>query len=107
VNTGWSGGQYGVGNRMSIRHTRALLRGALDGTLLNARFRRDPFFGLSFPEHVPGVPDDVLDPRQTWSDKAAYDLMAKHLVTRFEENFASFEGGVGDDVRAAAIRAAA
>ena len=107
VNTGWSGGQYGVGKRMSIRHTRALLRGALDGTLLNSRFRRDPFFGLSFPEQVPGVPDEVLDPRQTWADKAAYDAMAKHLVARFEENFASFEGGVGDDVRAVAIRAAA
>jgi phosphoenolpyruvate carboxykinase (ATP) len=107
VNTGWSGGQYGVGKRMSIRHTRALVRGALDGTLLDARFRRDPFFGLSFPEHVPGVPDHVLDPRQTWTDKAAYDAMATHLVARFEENFAKFEGDVGDDVRAAAIRAAA
>ena len=107
VNTGWSGGKYGVGQRMSIRHTRALLRCALDGTLLNSRFRRDPFFGLSFPEQVPGVPDNVLDPRQTWADKAAYDAMATHLVTRFEENFASFEGSVGDDVRAAAIRAAA
>jgi phosphoenolpyruvate carboxykinase (ATP) len=107
VNTGWSGGQYGVGKRMSIGHTRSLLRGALDGTLLNARFRRDPFFGLSFPEHVPGVPDNVLDPRQTWADPAAYDAMAKHLVSRFEENFASFEGGVAEDVRAAAIRAAA
>ena len=107
VNTGWSGGQYGVGQRMSIRHTRALLRAALDGSLLNARFKRDPFFGLSFPEHVPGIPDEVLDPRRTWADKAAYDAMARHLVARFEENFANFEGGVGDDVRAAAIRAAA
>jgi phosphoenolpyruvate carboxykinase (ATP) len=107
VNTGWSGGQYGVGKRMSIRHTRALVRGALDGTLLNSRFRSDPFFGLSFPEHVPGVPDEVLDPRQTWADKSAYDAMAGHLVTRFEENFAKFESDVGDDVRAVAIRAAA
>ncbi len=106
VNTGWSGGQYGVGKRMSIRHTRALLRGALDGTLLNARFRHDPFFGLAFPEHVPGVPDEVLDPRQSWADKAAYDAMAKHLVSRFEENFAAFEAGVDDEVRAVAIRAA-
>ncbi len=107
VNTGWSGGKYGVGKRMSIRHTRALLRGALDGTLLHAKFRRDPFFGLSFPEHVLGIPDDVLDPRQTWADKAAYDETAKALVARFEENFSNFEGGVGDDVRAVAIRAAA
>ena len=107
VNTGWSGGQYGVGKRMSIRHTRALLRGALDGSLLNAEFKTDPFFGLSFPAHVDGLPDEVLDPRQTWADKAAYDAMAKHLVARFEENFASFESGVGEDVRAVAIRAAA
>ncbi len=107
VNTGWSGGQYGVGKRMSIRHTRALLRGALDGSLLNAEFKTDPFFGLSFPAHVDGLPDEVLDPRQTWADKAAYDAMAKHLVARFEENFAGFESGVGEDVRAVAIRAAA
>ncbi len=107
VNTGWSGGQFGVGKRMSIRHTRALLRAALDGTLTKTSFRKDPFFGLSFPEHLPGVPDDVLDPRQSWADKAAYDRMAKHLIEQFEKNFASFEAGVGDDVRAAAIRAAA
>jgi phosphoenolpyruvate carboxykinase (ATP) len=107
VNTGWSGGQYGVGQRMSIRHTRALLRAALDGSLLRARFHKDRFFGLSIPEAVPGVPPEVLDPRQSWSDKAAYDRTAAELVARFEKNFASFEGGVGDEVKAAAIRAAA
>jgi phosphoenolpyruvate carboxykinase (ATP) len=107
VNTGWSGGQYGVGSRMAIRHTRALLRAALDGSLAKATYRRDPFFGLMIPQHVPGIPDDVLDPRRSWADKAAYDRTAKELVARFEENFASFEAGVGDDVRAVAIRAAA
>jgi len=107
VNTGWSGGQYGVGSRMSIRHTRALLRGALDGSLTRMEFRREPFFGLSIPAHVPGIPDEVLDPRQAWADKSAYDRMAKHLVERFEANFASFEADVGEDVRAVAIRAAA
>jgi phosphoenolpyruvate carboxykinase (ATP) len=107
VNTGWSGGQYGVGSRMSIRHTRALLTAALDGSLAKTKFRKDPFFGLSIPEHVPGIPDEVLDPRQAWSDKAAYDRMAKELVARFEANFTSFEAGVGDEVRAVAIRAAA
>jgi len=107
VNTGWSGGQYGVGSRMSIRHTRALLRAALDGTLANTRFRKEPYFGLSIPEHVPGVPDEVLDPSRSWADKTAYDRMARHLVERFAENFKAFEAGVGDDVRAAAIRAAA
>jgi phosphoenolpyruvate carboxykinase (ATP) len=107
VNTGWSGGQYGVGKRMSIHHTRALLRAALDGSLAKAKFRKDPFFGLSIPEAVPGVPTEVLDPRQSWADRAAYDRTARELVARFEKNFAAFEGGVGDEVKAAAIRAAA
>lgn len=107
VNTGWSGGQYGVGSRMAIRHTRALLRAALDGSLAKVEFKRDPFFGLMIPTHVPGIPDEVLDPRQSWADKAAYDRMAKELVGQFEENFASFESGVGADVKAVAIRAAA
>ncbi len=107
VNTGWSGGQFGVGARMAIRHTRALLRGALDGSLTQMAFREEPFFGLSIPAHVPGIPDEVLDPRQSWADKAAYDRMARHLMERFEENFASFEMGVGEDVKAVAIRAVA
>ncbi len=107
VNTGWSGGQFGVGHRMAIRHTRALLRGALDGSLTKMEFHTEPFFGLAIPAHVPGIPDEVLDPRQAWADKSAYDRMAKHLVERFEANFATFESGVGADVKAAAIRAAA
>lgn len=107
VNTGWSGGQYGVGSRMAIKHTRALLRGALDGSLTKMGFHNESFFGLEIPTHVPGIPDEVLDPRQSWTDKAAYDRMAKHLIERFEENFASFEAAVGDDVKAAAIRVAA
>jgi phosphoenolpyruvate carboxykinase (ATP) len=107
VNTGWSGGQHGVGQRMSIHHTRALLRAALDGSLARGRFRNDRFFGLSIPEAVPGVPPEVLDPRQSWSDKAAYDRTAADLVSRFEKNFASFEAAVGEEVKAAAIRTAA
>ena len=107
VNTGWSGGQFGVGSRMSIRHTRALLRAALDGTLMNGRFRKEPYFGLSIPEHVPGVPEEVLDPSRSWADKTAYDKQARHLIDRFQANFAAFEAGVGDDVRAVAIRSAA
>ena len=104
VNTGWSGGQYGVGSRMSIHHTRTLLRAALDGSLAKTRFRKDPFFGLAIPEHVPGVPADVLDPRKTWRDKTGYDGMARELIGRFEKNFTAYEDGVGDEVRAAAIR---
>jgi phosphoenolpyruvate carboxykinase (ATP) len=107
VNTGWSGGQYGVGKRMSIKYTRALLRGALNGSLAQVEFHREPHFGLSIPKQVPGIPDEVLDPRRAWADKAAYDKTAKNLVARFEANFAKFEAGVGDDVRAVAIRAAA
>jgi phosphoenolpyruvate carboxykinase (ATP) len=107
VNTGWTGGGYGVGRRMAIGHTRALLNAALDGTLARGRFRRDPFFGLSIPETVPGIPPEVLDPRRSWADKAAYDRTARDLVARFEANFATFEAAVGEDVRAVAIRAAA
>ena len=107
VNTGWSGGAYGTGKRMSIKHTRALLSRALDGSLQSMEFRKEPFFGLSIPAHVPGIPDEVLDPRQAWADKAAYDRTAQQLIKRFEDNFASFEYAVGDDVRAAAVRAAA
>ena len=107
VNTGWTGGAYGTGNRMSIAHTRALLGAVLDGTLKGARYERDPFFGLMFPQDVPGIPNEVLNPRLAWADKAAYDKAAADLVARFEKNFASFDASVDDTVRAAAIRAAA
>lgn len=107
VNTGWTGGAYGVGQRMSIKHTRALLNAALDGSLTHARFERDPFFGLMFPQDIAGIPNEVLNPRLAWADKAAYDVAARGLVERFEKNFASFDGVVDDEVRAAAIRVAA
>jgi phosphoenolpyruvate carboxykinase (ATP) len=107
VNTGWTGGGYGTGKRMSIQHTRALLNAVLDGSLKSAHFERDPFFGLMFPQDVPGIPNEVLNPRLSWADKAAYDRAARDLVARFEKNFASFHGLVNDEVRAAAIRAAA
>jgi len=105
VNTGWSGGAYGVGSRMSIRHTRALLRAALDGSLARVKFHREPFFGLMIPANVPGVPTEVLDPRQSWANKAAYDATARDLVSRFEANFAAFAEYMGDDVRAVALKA--
>ena len=107
VNTGWTGGAYGTGRRMSIGHTRALLNAVLDGSLKHARFVQDPFFGLMMPQDVPGIPNEVLDPRQSWPDKAAYDRAAADLVGRFEKNFASFQGAAAEDVKAAAIRAAA
>ena len=105
VNTGWSGGAYGIGSRMSIRHTRALLTAALDGSLARVAFRREPVFGLQIPVSVPGVPTEVLDPRASWADKAAYDATARDLVGRFERNFATFAEYVGEDVRAVALKA--
>jgi phosphoenolpyruvate carboxykinase (ATP) len=105
VNTGWTGGPYGVGERMKIFHTRALLRAALDGSLNKVAMRRDAAFGLEVPESCPGVPDKVLDPRGTWSDKDAYDKQARDLVERFHKNFAQFEAYVGDMVKAAAPNA--
>ncbi len=107
VNTGWTGGAYGTGRRMSIAHTRALLRAALAGELDDATYRTDPFFNLSIPTEVAGVPGNVLDPREAWADKAAYDRAAANLVSRFETNFATFAAHVDDTVKAAAIRAAA
>lgn len=107
VNTGWTGGGHGIGQRMRIEHTRALLRAALDGSLGTARFVREAYFGLAIPQGVPGISDEVLDPRRAWADPAAYDRAARELVGRFERNFAEFQGAVPDEVRAAAIRAAA
>jgi phosphoenolpyruvate carboxykinase (ATP) len=107
VNTGWTGGPYGIGERMSIAHTRALVRAALDGTLAAGAFRQDRFFGLQIPLAVPGVPDAILDPRPCWPDKEAYDLAARDLLTRFERNFHSHVEHVGDDVKAVALRSPA
>jgi phosphoenolpyruvate carboxykinase (ATP) len=105
VNTGWSGGAYGTGSRMSIRHTRALLNAALDGSLAKVEFRQEKFFGLQIPAAVPGIPSEVLDAREAWADKAAYDAQATKLVGMFEKNFKQFEAHVGPDVMAIALRA--
>ncbi|MCB1436465.1 MAG: phosphoenolpyruvate carboxykinase [Rhodobiaceae bacterium] len=109
VNTGWTGGAYGVGSRMPIKATRALLAAALDGSLANAPMRTDPFFGFQVPIEVPGIDGAILNPRGTWSDGAAYDAQAAKLVKMFAENFAIFESEVDPDVRQAApaVRAAA
>lgn len=106
VNTGWTGGAYGVGKRMPIRETRALLNAALDGSLNSAEFRRDPFFGFEVPVAVPGVDYAILNPRDTWADKDAYDATARKLVQQFVENFAQFEDHVDAGVMQAAPRAA-
>ena len=102
VNTGWTGGKYGVGKRMPIRDTRALLNAALDGSLADAEFRKDPYFGFKVPVAVPGVDGAILDPRATWPDKEAYDATAAKLVDQFVENFAQFADHVDEGVRQAA-----
>jgi len=102
VNTGWTGGKYGTGRRMPIKATRALLNAALDGSLKNARFRKDPNFGFDVPVRVPGVEDRILDPRSTWADPEDYDRTAAKLVDLFVENFAQFADQVDEGVRQAA-----
>jgi phosphoenolpyruvate carboxykinase (ATP) len=102
VNTGWTGGKYGVGRRMPIRVTRRLLTAALDGSLSRADYRRDPYFGFSVPTSVPGVEPHILYPVKTWQDKAAFAETAQRLVKMFQENFKRFEGHVDADVKAAA-----
>ena len=101
VNTGWTGGKYGVGKRMPIQATRALLNAALDGSLKNAEFRKDPNFGFDVPVELPGV-TNILDPRSTWDDTAEYDRTAAKLVDLFIENFAQFADQVDEGVRQAA-----
>ncbi|WP_343347060.1 phosphoenolpyruvate carboxykinase [Sphingomicrobium sp. XHP0239] len=101
VNTGWTGGKYGVGSRMPIKATRALLNAALDGSLKDAEFRMDPNFGFKVPVAVPGVDGSILDPRETWADKQAYDAQAAKLVDLFNENFSQFAEHVDAGVREA------
>ena len=107
VNTGWSGGAYGVGRRMAIQHTRALVRAALDGSLKAAPTKKEPHFGLFMPTACSEVPPEVLDPRNTWSDKKAYDETAREVAKRFEVNFKQFEPYVGSGVKSVSVRAAA
>ena len=107
LNTGWTGGKYGVGNRMPIKATRALLNAALDGDLDAVEFRQDDNFGFDVPVHAPvlaqqGIDQTILDPRGTWADKADYDVTAQKLVQLFIDNFAEFEAHVDEGVRNAA-----
>ena len=102
VNTGWTGGKYGTGNRMPIKATRALLNAALDGSLNNAEFRKDPNFGFDVPVSVDGVDDAILDPRSTWADQDEYDRTAAKLVQLFVGNFEPFAAHVDQSVRDAA-----
>jgi phosphoenolpyruvate carboxykinase (ATP) len=98
VNTGWTGGPYGVGKRMSLPYTRAMIRAAINGELEAIPTYPDPHFGLSIPEYCPGVPSEVLNPKNTWKDQQAYDEQARKLKRRFEENFTEFEQYVSLEV---------
>ncbi|MEK4230409.1 phosphoenolpyruvate carboxykinase (ATP) [Solibacillus sp. FSL H8-0538] len=97
VNTGWTGGEYGVGNRMKLSYTRTMVRAAIDGKLSNVETTTDSVFGLHIPTAVEGVPTEVLNPRDAWADKAAYDAKAAHLSSLFNENFKKFSG-VSEDI---------
>ena len=104
VNTGWSGGPHGVGKRMSIKHTRALIAAALSGALQEAPCREDPVFGVMVPQECPGVPSEVLWPRNTWADPAAYDQQARHLAQLFAANFVKFADSAMPETIAAGPR---
>jgi phosphoenolpyruvate carboxykinase (ATP) len=101
VNTGWTGGAYGVGSRMKIAYTRAMITAALTGQLDTVEYKQHPVLNLDMPTTCPGVPDGVLDPRSTWPDAAKYDEQAKKLAGMFVENFKTFEQDVAPNVKAA------
>jgi phosphoenolpyruvate carboxykinase (ATP) len=98
VNTGWTGGSYGVGSRMKLPYTRAMLRAALDGKLDEVPTQKDPIFGLVIPRECPDVPSEILNPRGTWSDPRAYDDQAHELALMFKENFKKFVAEVPEEV---------
>lgn len=100
VNTGWSGGSYGVGKRMNLAYTRAMVTSAINGSLNEVEFAVDPIFGLAVPTEVPGVPSEVLMPRNTWENKEEYDQKAKDLASRFVKNFEKFQGVAKEIVEA-------
>ena len=105
VNTGWSGGPYGVGDRIKIPHTRAMVNAILDGKLDSVPTRTDPFFGLEIPESCPDVPTEILNPRNTWKDGAAYDTQARKLAGMFQKNFTKFADEVDERIKAVGPRA--
>lgn len=105
VNTGWSGGPYGVGRRMKLAYTRQMVTAAIQGTLEHVPYRKDTIFGLDMPQEVPGVPAEVLDPRGTWQNPAEYDEAARALARRFAENFKKYEAEVSPEITGAGPKA--
>jgi phosphoenolpyruvate carboxykinase (ATP) len=94
INTGWSGGSYGTGSRMKLGYTRAMITAALEGSLNEVEFEQHPVFGMMMPLSCPGVPAEILNPRNTWSDKAAYDATTVKLAKEFIKNFEKYAAGV-------------
>jgi phosphoenolpyruvate carboxykinase (ATP) len=105
INTGWNGGGYGVGSRMKLSYTRAMLTAALNGDLNNVEYSTNAVFGVRMPNSVPNVPSEILHPRNTWADKNAYDLTANALAEKFNENFKKFEDGTSEAIKNAAPKA--
>ena len=104
VNTGWSGGPYGVGSRMKIAYTRAMIRAAVSGALASAPTVQDPIFGLHVPTTCPDVPEEMLNPRTTWKDKEQYDAKARELAGKFKKNFEQFAASASEEIRNAGPR---
>jgi phosphoenolpyruvate carboxykinase (ATP) len=104
INTGWTGGPFGVGQRIKLSYTRAMINAALNGDLDRVDYLQDPLFGLQVPSRCPGVPHEVLQPRETWQDKEAYDVQARELAGMFGENFKRFEADVAETIREAGPR---
>jgi phosphoenolpyruvate carboxykinase (ATP) len=102
VNTGWSGGAYGTGSRMKLKYTRAMITAALNQQLDAVFYEKHPVFGLQMPTSCPNVPSELLNPRNTWADKSAYDEKANHLANLFNENFSKYADGASDEIKAAA-----
>jgi phosphoenolpyruvate carboxykinase (ATP) len=100
INTGWSGGSYGVGDRIKLRFTRAMISAALEGQLDKAEYSEHPIFGLNFPTSCPNVPDEILNPKDTWADKEDYDRVSMDLAHRFNKNFEEFAAGCSNEILA-------
>ena len=98
VNTGWSGGAYGVGERIKLKYTRAMITAVLEGALDRVEYRQLPIFGLNIPLEVPGVPSEILDPKHTWNNQDDYDIKAKTLAQSFIDNFKDFEEYASEEI---------
>jgi phosphoenolpyruvate carboxykinase (ATP) len=106
VNTGWSGGAFGVGSRMKLSYTRSMITAALTGKLNSIKYETLPVFGLEMPTECPDVPAEILNPRKTWKDKEAYDATANKLATSFNKNFEQYASAANEEILAAAPKAA-